>query len=120
MGRAITRRDLLGGMGVALSGSLLFPWARTEALPLPATALPAGHYPPGLTGLRGSNPGSFEVAHAMRDGKRWPDSVIEAGPVPAPCSAFATPKSITLGTGLSSCMVTIMLVGFRSRWMIPF
>ncbi len=70
MGRAITRRDLLGGMGMALSGSLLFPWARTEAL-----ALPAAPYPPALTGLRGSHPGSFEVAHAMRDGKRWGDAV---------------------------------------------
>ncbi len=69
MGRAITRRDLLGGMGVALSGSLLLPWARTETL-----ALPAAPYPPALTGLRGSHPGSFEVAHAMRDGQRWTDA----------------------------------------------
>ncbi len=69
MGRAITRRDLLGGMGVALSGSLLLPWARTEALPA------AAPYPPALTGLRGSHPGSFEVAHAMRDGKRWGDAL---------------------------------------------
>jgi spermidine dehydrogenase len=29
------------------------------------------HYPPGLTGLRGSHPGSFEVAHAIRDGDRF-------------------------------------------------
>ena len=73
MGSAITRRDLLNGMGIALSGSLLLPWARTEALALPSSA----PYPPALTGLRGSHPGSFEVAHALRDGKRWPDSVVE-------------------------------------------
>ncbi len=84
MGRAITRRDLLSGMGVALSGSLLLPWASTEALALAPGQLPAGQlsaeqlpaapYPPALTGLRGSHPGSFEVAHAVRDGKRWPDA----------------------------------------------
>ena len=34
--------------------------------------------------------------------------------------ALATPKSITLGTGLPSCIATRMFVGFRSRWMIPF
>jgi spermidine dehydrogenase len=30
-----------------------------------------GYYPPSLTGMRGSHPGSFEAAHALRDGKRW-------------------------------------------------
>ena len=34
--------------------------------------------------------------------------------------ALATPKSMTLGTGLSSWRVTRMLEGFRSRWMMPF
>jgi spermidine dehydrogenase len=28
-------------------------------------------YPPGRTGLRGSHPGSYEVAHAVRDGERF-------------------------------------------------
>ena len=28
-------------------------------------------YPPGLTGLRGSHIGSFETAHAIRDGRRF-------------------------------------------------
>src|SRR4051812_4226875 len=28
-------------------------------------------YPPGATGLRGSHTGSFEVAHALRDGERY-------------------------------------------------
>ena len=27
-----------------------------------------GYYPPALTGLRGSHPGSYEVAHRIRDG----------------------------------------------------
>ena len=37
------------------------------------------------------------------------------------CSiALATPKSITLGTGLSSYIVTRTLDGLMSRWMMPF
>src|SRR5581483_9965420 len=32
------------------------------------------YYPPALTGLRGSHPGSFEVAHTVRDGTLWQDS----------------------------------------------
>ena len=64
MGRAITRRDLLNGAGIAITGSLAFPWAcRTATTP--------GPYPPARTGLRGSHEGSYEVAHQMRDGKRW-------------------------------------------------
>ena len=34
--------------------------------------------------------------------------------------ALAIPKSITLGTGSPSCIVTRILEGLRSRWMIPF
>jgi spermidine dehydrogenase len=30
-----------------------------------------GYYPPTLTGMRGSHPGSFETAHAVRDGDFW-------------------------------------------------
>ena len=33
---------------------------------------------------------------------------------------FATPKSITFATGWSSCRVTRMFDGLRSRWMMPF
>src|SRR5262245_31189815 len=68
MDRSITRRDFLNGVGVAVGGSLLSsPMARAMGL------LPAGHYPPALTGLRGSHDGSWEVAHEMRDGKTWED-----------------------------------------------
>ena len=34
--------------------------------------------------------------------------------------ALATPKSMTLGTGLPSCSVTSTFDGLMSRWMIPF
>lgn len=83
IGRAITRRDFLGGVGVALSGSLVgCSWAETEAFTAPAAFGRAPHdlgasYPPIRTGMRGSHPGSFEVAHQLRDGKRWGDSDVE-------------------------------------------
>ena len=31
----------------------------------------ANFYPPALTGMRGSAPGSYDVAHALRDGDFW-------------------------------------------------
>ena len=71
MDRAITRRDFLNGMSVAVGGTLLGPaLARGEGVPQQP---PAGgtYYPPALTGMRGSHPGSFEVAHGLRDGKTW-------------------------------------------------
>ena len=76
MHQTITRRDFLNGIAIgaaaAASGPLL------AASPDPAAAGPAaaqdalGYYPPLLTGLRGNHPGSFEDAHALRDGKPWP------------------------------------------------
>src|SRR4026209_694879 len=30
-----------------------------------------GYYPPALTGMRGSHDGSFDVSHALRDGRFW-------------------------------------------------
>jgi spermidine dehydrogenase len=40
---------------------------------MPSAAQDAvGYYPPLLTGMRGSHPGSFEDAHALRDGHTWP------------------------------------------------
>ncbi len=68
----ITRRDFLNGLAIGAA-------AAASAQPLlaaaPSGALPAqdapGYYPPILTGMRGNHPGSFEVAHAERDGKTW-------------------------------------------------
>jgi len=41
--------------------------ARAAALEAAAQDQP-GYYPPERLGLRGSHPGAFEVAHALRDG----------------------------------------------------
>jgi spermidine dehydrogenase len=62
MGRDITRRDFIHDLGLASLGLSLpaAAWAGAVSAD-PAAAF----YPPTLTGLRGSHPGSFEVAHAL-------------------------------------------------------
>lgn len=82
MRREISRRDFLNGIPLG-AGALALPglpgWLAGGCSP-PA---PPGPYPPALTGLRGSHPGSFEVAHALRDrfrsGGGWDDSEAEDG-----------------------------------------
>lgn len=74
--RAIPRRDFLQGALVgaatALTGPLLKAYGAEMEAGVPAQDRP-GYYPPLLNGMRGSHPGSFENAHALRDG-REPES----------------------------------------------
>jgi spermidine dehydrogenase len=71
MGRSITRRDFLNGVALTVGAAIL------PSDLLAATSIPAGsekspdYYPPALTGLRGSHPGSFDSAHSLRDGTFW-------------------------------------------------
>ena len=65
----ITRRDFINGValgvaaGLSLSPRELLALGGAEGAP----------YPPALTGMRGSHPGSFEVAHGLsRYGANWP------------------------------------------------
>jgi spermidine dehydrogenase len=67
MDRSIPRRDFLQGMLVGAALTLSAPLRRAYAAEGAQDA--SGYYPPLLTGLRGSHPGSFEAAHALRDGK---------------------------------------------------
>ena len=69
MHRRITRRDFMNGVAVT-AGAAMMPWhlLGTDAK-APEKSL--GYYPPALTGLRGSHPGSFETAHSLRDGTFW-------------------------------------------------
>jgi spermidine dehydrogenase len=82
-GPRIARRDFLNGMAF-MAGTALIPEALAASLEqgpdasaeeyfLSQGITPADprYYPPALTGMRGSHPGSFEVAHALRDGDRW-------------------------------------------------
>ncbi len=67
--RNISRRDFLNGVALSVAaGSSLSP------IELLAMAVKEGApYPPALTGMRGSHPGSFEVAHALSVGRKtWP------------------------------------------------
>jgi spermidine dehydrogenase len=70
IGRTITRRDFIDGIAAS---AVLAASSRTLAA-VDGDAVAAapqdrpGYYPPSLTGMRGSHPGSFEAAHALRDG----------------------------------------------------
>jgi spermidine dehydrogenase len=71
MDRPIARRDFLNGVAVAAgaaAGAMLPGAGRESDARAAAAAKPRGPYPPRLTGLRGSHPGSFEDAHRLRDG----------------------------------------------------
>ena len=75
MHRDITRRDFVNGVGVAIGGSLIAPgWLSGLEGPSNERGAAQGYYPPARTGMRGSHPGSFEVAHALHEGATWPDA----------------------------------------------
>ena len=64
MSNPITRRDFLSGTALLVAAGL------TPRSQLSAAAPASRYYPPALTGLRGSHPGSFEVAHQVgREGR---------------------------------------------------
>ncbi len=65
----ISRRDFINGVALGVAaGSSLSP---IELLAM--TSKDGTPYPPALTGMRGSHPGSFEIAHALSmDGATWP------------------------------------------------
>ncbi len=78
---AITRRDFLNGVSIAVGASLAAesPWMEAFGVPDSpfAPEKDPGYYPPAKTGMRGSHDGSFEVAHDLRDGKTWTEAVSD-------------------------------------------
>jgi spermidine dehydrogenase len=76
MHRGIARRDFLNGVAVAAGASLVAPdsilgeMLHAADAPIAPEQRP-GYYPPAKTGMRGSHDGSWETAHALRDGKTW-------------------------------------------------
>jgi spermidine dehydrogenase len=71
MGRGITRRDFLNGVALA-AGAAMLPSDLLAAADMQAGREQSpDYYPPALTGLRGSHPGSFDAAHSLRDGTFW-------------------------------------------------
>ena len=95
MDRPISRRDFLNGVGVVAAGALVPGSALAEAAAaLEGGAGAKGAYPPLLTGMRGSHPGSFEVAHQLVRQRR-----SDWGPVREPDSEFY--DLIVVGGGIS-------------------
>ena len=70
----ITRRDFMNSVAMGLTaGTALSPF---ELLAMNRQSSTDALYPPELIGMRGSHPGSFEVAHALaRNGARWTEPI---------------------------------------------
>ena len=96
MNRRISRRDFLNGMAIT-AGAAIVPsglWAMFgEDVPYRDQNSP-DYYPPALTGLRGSHPGSFDAAHSLRDGTFWE----QAG---KPVDTGETYDLVVVGGGIS-------------------
>lgn len=92
MRRNITRRDFINGVAVT-AGAAMMPWQLFGSDSADPEKSP-NYYPPGLTGMRGSHPGSFETAHSVRDGTFW-DSVGK------PQDTGETYDLIVVGGGIS-------------------
>jgi spermidine dehydrogenase len=87
MTREISRRDFLDGTALAIGAALPLMAQEKRVPPPPGPGLDAStqppllargiteqnpqYYPPALTGMRGSHPGSFEVAHQLRNRPQW-------------------------------------------------
>ena len=96
MDRPITRRDFLNGVAIGVGGLAASSWlAGFDALAAGQFAQDApGYNPSALTGMRGTHDGSFEVSHALRDGRFW----TTAG---QPISTGETYDLIVVGGGIS-------------------
>ncbi len=83
----VDRRDFVNGVAMTI-GASLFPFrellgqesspdssAQEYFLSKGITPQDPRYYPPALTGMRGSHPGSFEAAHGLRDGKASHDVI---------------------------------------------
>lgn len=70
MDRSISRRDVLLGVGATAAAAFVPGQAFADEM-LRLEGSGGNYYPPGLTGLRGSHEGSYEVAHQLgREGRR--------------------------------------------------
>jgi spermidine dehydrogenase len=71
MDRAIPRRDFLNGAAMTIGAALLPRSVNAGAAKPDEPQNHAGYNPAISIGLRGSHPGSFEIAHSLRDGTFW-------------------------------------------------
>jgi spermidine dehydrogenase len=108
MHRRITRRDFLNGVAVGVGA---FGLAGLAGATPSSSTVP---YPPALSGMRGSQPGAFDVAHALRDGAFWET----AG---TPVDTYETCDLVVVGggiSGLSAAYFYRQLAGPKSRILI--
>ena len=92
MHRDIARRDFVNGVGVAVTW---LPHRAGMAIGPRRLALRRTHrstIPPARTGMRGSHPGSFEVAHQLRG---------LGSPGPTPSTRGESYDLVVVGAGLS-------------------
>ncbi len=77
MDRDIPRRDFLNGAAMTIGAAFLPPGLHSNETQTDEPQNRAGYNPPVATGLRGSHPGSFEIAHSLRDGTFWKDAAAQ-------------------------------------------
>src|SRR5690349_13357431 len=94
MDRPITRRDFINGAAVAIGGAFFAGTALGEGPRGFEQSNQSEYYPPVLTGLRGSHPGSFETAHSLRDGTFWKTAA-------APIDTKEVYDLVVVGAGIS-------------------
>ena len=91
--KSITRRDFLDGVAIGAVAAAAMPLGSALASNEMLSDIPLDKsYPPGLTGMRGNHPGSFDIAHPLA----WADD--------APVGAIHTGEEydlIVVGGGLS-------------------
>ena len=92
MDRPITRRDFLDGVAVAIGGASLLASHAGAATVFPQDR--PGYDPPTLTGMRGSHEGSYDYAHALRDGNAFRDAAT-------PTDTRETYDLVIVGGGIS-------------------
>src|SRR5215813_9228307 len=71
MDRAIPRRDFLNGAAMAIGAAVVPGGLQSATAAGDEPQNRGGYNPPLSSGLRGSHPGSFEIAHSLRDGTYW-------------------------------------------------
>jgi spermidine dehydrogenase len=94
MDRDIPRRDFLNGAAMTIGSAFLPAGLHSNETKSDEPQNRAGYNPPVTTGLRGSHPGSFEIAHSLRDGTFWKDAA-------APEQLTEKYDAIVVGGGIS-------------------
>jgi spermidine dehydrogenase len=111
MNRRITRRDFLNGVAVGI-GALSYARRPNLACGLPSERKTGDDSvnsdPPALTGIRGSAPGSYNVAHSLRDGGFWEN----AG---CPTDTYETYDLVVVGAGISGLAAAYFFRKFAGK-----